>query len=76
MQTHQQNLIVAATKEALRRDPSLAGGALQDEVQDILYDWAAEAAHDRELNGEPYDTPSVAHCDDWGSGEGRYHGRM
>jgi len=22
------------------------------------------------------DTPSVVNCDDWGTGEGRYHGRI
>lgn len=22
------------------------------------------------------DTPSLANCDDWGTGEGRFHGRM
>lgn len=22
------------------------------------------------------DTPAVANCDDWGTGEGRYHGRI
>lgn len=22
------------------------------------------------------DTPTVANCDDWGTGEGRYHGRI
>lgn len=22
------------------------------------------------------DTPSIAHCDDYGTGEGRYHGRI
>lgn len=76
MQNRQQQLIVSATQEALRRDPTLTSDALQDEVQDILFDWAAEEAHDREINGEPDDTPCVAHCDDWGTGEGRYHGRM
>ncbi|WP_394475074.1 hypothetical protein [Ralstonia mannitolilytica] len=76
MQNRQQQLIVSATQEALRRDPTLTGDALQEEVQDILCDWAAEDAHEREINGEPEDTPCVAHCDDWGTGEGRYHGRI
>lgn len=24
----------------------------------------------------PDDTPRLANCDDWGTGEGRYHGRI
>lgn len=24
----------------------------------------------------PEDSPTIAHCDDWGTGEGRFHGRI
>lgn len=27
-------------------------------------------------NDYPDDTPSLSNCDDWGTGEGRYHGRI
>lgn len=47
-----------------------------DSVEDTLSDWAQEATEDRELRGIPYDTPSIANCDDAGTGEGQYHGRM
>lgn len=76
MGNRQQQLIIAATQEALRRDSTLDGEELQDEVQDILHEWVREDAHDRQMMGELPDTPSIAHCDDWGTGEGRYHGRM
>jgi hypothetical protein len=37
-------------------------------------------AYRRHLEGQgldtPDDTPSLANCDDWGTGEGRYHGRI
>ena len=76
MQNREQQLIVSATQEALCRCPTLEGDDLQSEFQAILRDWAAEDARDREINGEPDDNATVAHCDDWGTGEGRYHGRM
>lgn len=37
---------------------------------------AQELAEYREIYGEPEDTPTIANCDDGGTGEGRYHGRM
>lgn len=49
---------------------------IADAMADVLADWAADAALDRELYGEPDETESVAHCDDYGTGEGRFHGRM
>lgn len=51
-----------------------------DECQDTLFDWYAEAAEDREIHGTPEDTPCLEsgrdNCDDAGTGEGQYHGRM
>lgn len=47
-----------------------------DSVQDYLYDAAQDLAQDRELHGWPEDTPSIANCDDAGTGEGRWHGRL
>lgn len=41
---------------------------------------ARRAAVDREMWGPDYDEPqeleSISNCDDYGTGEGRYHGRM
>lgn len=35
--------------------------------------WPPQRRPDDEI---PEDTPSIPNCDDWGTGEGRYHGRM
>lgn len=63
-----------ALKEAQRQNPDLSGADLDEAVDEVLLDWAAEAAHDREVYGEPDDTPCLESCDQWGTGEGRYHG--
>lgn len=36
----------------------------------------AEQCHGEDFTDMPDDAPTVANCDDWGTGEGRYHGRM
>lgn len=44
---------------------------LDEEANHIVDDWYADATEEfRE------DTPCVEHCDDWGTGEGRFHGRI
>ena len=65
-----------ALAQVQRKFPDLEGDDLDEAVDELLHDWAAEAAHDRELYGEPEDTPCLANCDDWGTGEGRFHGRI
>lgn len=35
-----------------------------------------EQSYGLDSNDLPDDTPTVANCDDWGTGEGRWHGRM
>lgn len=42
-------------------------------AQELFQDWMAEAARER---AEIEDTPSLENCDDAGTGEGRYHGRI
>jgi hypothetical protein len=69
-------LIAAALREAQRRYPDSSPEDLEDEVSDILVDWEVEAAQDRELRGIPEDTSTACNCDDWGTGEGAYHGRI
>lgn len=51
---------------------------VEEWIEDELRDEAADAAADREFYGDPYDTPCLDgfHCDDAGTGEGRFHGRM
>lgn len=49
-----------------------------------MTDWQDEQAVDElrereadtEFDEEMDDTPSLQNCDDWGTGEGRWHGRM
>ena len=69
-----------ATAAVLRKNPGLAGADLDDAVDELMQDWYEEEARDRELFGEPEDTPCLEagrdNCDDWGTGEGRFHGRV
>lgn len=54
------------------------GGLLQNLPHDDEdgYD-PADELDARDHDDQPHDdTPSLANCDDWGTGEGRYHGRM
>ena len=70
-------IIKRATREALIRvQGSDDAGLLADAVTEVLEEWAEEAARDREQFGEPYETEVVESCDDAGTGEGRYHGRI
>lgn len=69
-------VLTMALVEAQRRFPGVPVAELGDAVQDIVCEWAGDAAEQRAQFGEPEDTQSVVHCDDWGTGEGRYHGRM
>lgn len=69
-----------ALADARRRYPGESDADLDEAVNEILRDWQAEAAHDREVFGEPEDTycleSGVDNCDDWGTGEGQFHGRI
>jgi hypothetical protein len=71
----------AAREEAIARlrfmgETAATEDEIAEEMEDVLFDWAADAALDRELYGEPGATPCIQSCDTWGTGEGRYHGRM
>lgn len=67
-----------ALAEVQRKYPEISGSDLDEAVDELIQDWAAEDAHDREVYGDPEDTFSLEghHCDDWGTGEGRFHGRI
>lgn len=64
-----------ALREAARKYPDATAEELADAAADILCDWREEAAHERELLGEPEDTPCIQSVADvCGGEEGRYHG--
>ena len=69
-----------ATAQVLRKNPDLSGPDLDEAVDELLNDWAAQSAHDREAFGEPQDTYCLEagrdNCNDWGTGEGQFHGRI
>lgn len=65
-------IIRSASPTLEAEDPAGFAGA----VDDLLDDWECEAAQERAERGIPEDSPTVANCDDWGTGEGRYHGRI
>jgi hypothetical protein len=50
--------------------------AVNDAVADAVSDAEHDAACEREAFGCPEDSPCLASCNDWGTGEGQYHGRM
>ncbi len=73
--------LMSAREEAIARlraqgEAAATEQEISEGMADVLREWAADAALDRELYGEPDDTPCLQSCDDWGTGEGRYHGRM
>lgn len=69
-----------ATAHIQRKHPELTGADLDEAVDELVQDWLAESARDRELFGDPDDTFSlqdgVHNCNDWGTGEGQFHGRI
>ena len=69
-----------ALREAQRCYPGQPAEELDDEVNDILSNWEAESASDREMFGEPEDSPCLEggrdNCDNYGTGEGQFHGRI
>jgi len=63
-----------ALAECQEKFPGRAADELDDEIDSILSRWAHERAQDIE------DTPCLEegrdNCNDWGTGEGRFHGRL
>ena len=49
---------------------------VEDELADEDYEAARDLAEHREMFGYPEDTPCLQSCDDCGTGEGQFHGRM
>lgn len=75
---------VALVREALAADPTMTDADVATYVDDAIADeeYDAHVGHEEdERTGRiPDDSPcienGVDNCDDSGSGEGRYHGRM
>lgn len=76
MATSAAKIYRQAREHVLRHSPNIDPDLLEKEIDAVLDDWRADVAHDREVFGEPEDTPCVENCDDWGTGEGAYHGRI
>jgi len=69
-----------AERQVREMNSDLSSADFDGLVQQVLEDWAIERAHSLEAYGEPEDTPCFEtgrdNCDDWGTGEGQYHGRI
>ena len=69
-----QQMMKEALRAAARRFPEANAEELAEEATDIIAGWEEDAAHEREIFGEPEDTPCLQSADLWGTGEGRWHG--
>lgn len=76
MATFPDRTRLLALKEARRRFPGASVDDLDEEVDSILIEWAEDAANERELFGSPEDARCLDSCDDAGTGEGQFHGRI
>ena len=69
-----------AEAEVRRTSPNLDAEDFDEAVQELLQEWEADAADERELHGLPIDTPCIEsgrdNCNDHGTGEGQFHGRI
>ena len=68
-----------ALAEVLRQYPHLSEpdtdpADVESAIQEQICEWGIDAAEHREIYGTAEDSPSIEHCDRWGTGEGRYHG--
>lgn len=64
----------AVIRERHRLSPELDPANFDEQVDDLVAQWLSDSGH------EPEDSPRLEpgrdNCDDWGTGEGAYHGRM
>ena len=62
-----------AISEVKRQYPDISPEQLDEEVELLVDEWLSSADY-------PEDSPCIEsgrdNCDDWGTGEGAYHGRM
>lgn len=51
-----------------------------EEIEEVCQEWMEQRAQDREIDGYPEDTYCLEdgrdNCNDWGTGEGQFHGRI
>jgi hypothetical protein len=60
-----------ALRVAAENNPGAAPEEIAEVASDLFHDWMEDAARERE---SIEDTPCLESCDQWGAGEGRYHG--
>jgi hypothetical protein len=68
-----------ALAEARRQNPGFSDEDLEDEgfVDEILQAWQADMAEVAEMREDsPCLESGVHNCNDWGTGEGQFHGRI
>lgn len=65
-----------AAKQVRREHPDYTTEETIEAVRDLLYTWQLEAAHEPQRDDSPCIEPGRDNCDDWGTGEGQYHGRI
>lgn len=60
--------------------PEQQAETVEELIEDEIHDENQNRAFERDTFGEPEDTPCLEsgrdNCDDWGTGEGRFHGRI
>lgn len=71
-----QQMRRAAQREAAHRLRGSSPDEINDLADEILDEWMVDVMRDRADQPIPEDSPCIQSCDDWGTGEGRYHGRM
>lgn len=81
--SHPALIFLRALNQAKLQEPNWSGLSEIEQaraVDNVLLEWVRDAAVDREMFGEPEDTPcieaGVHNCNDYGTGEGQFHGRI
>lgn len=70
-----QRALAQVDRDAARHNIEYTPEERAEAAQELFHDWMADYARERE---EIEDTPCLENfnCDDAGTGEGRYHGRI
>lgn len=74
MNARMQRMRAEALERAKRRLPNGTPDELHEEADEIFTAMCEDMALEQEEGIE--DSPCIANCDDAGTGEGRYHGRI
>lgn len=80
MNTKTFKLAQAEARRQLADQGTYTEEEFDEAVDEILREWHIDATNDFEMFGGPEDTDCIEsgrdNCDDWGTGEGAYHGRI